>query len=72
MPGPSDRAWPAPPYRALDGPARPEVAHLLGHASPTITLPVYSRWLRDMKTDAGAGWAKAICGTEFAGAGSAR
>jgi integrase len=49
-----------------------EVAHLLGHASPTITLAVYSHWFRDTKSDAVAGWAKIICGKEIPGSGAAR
>jgi len=39
-----------------------EVAHLLGHSSPTITLNVYSHWFRDVKTDAVATLARAVCG----------
>jgi integrase len=38
-----------------------EVAHRLGHSSPTITLSIYSHWFRDVKTDAVAGLAKPIC-----------
>ncbi len=49
-----------------------EVAHLLGHASPAVTLNVYSHWFKDTKTDAVAGWAKMICGTGTAASGSAR
>ena len=39
-----------------------EVGHLLGHSSPTVTLSVYSHWFRDVKTDAVATLAKAVCG----------
>ena len=28
-----------------------EVAGLLGHSSPAVTLKIYSHWLRDLKTD---------------------
>ena len=38
-----------------------QVAHLLGHSSPTITLSVYSHWFTDVKTDAMAGLAKLVC-----------
>ena len=38
-----------------------EVAHLLGHKSPAITLSVYSHWFKDVKTDAMAGLAKLVC-----------
>ena len=38
-----------------------QVAHLLGHSSPTITLSVYSHWFKDAKTDAVAGLAKLVC-----------
>ena len=39
-----------------------EVAHLLGHSKPDVTLRVYSHWFKDTKTDAVASWAKAVCG----------
>lgn len=39
-----------------------QVAHLLGHSSPTITLSVYAHWFRDVKTDAVSGLAKLVCG----------
>jgi integrase len=42
-----------------------EVAHLLGHASPAITLSVYSHWFRDTKSETVTDWAKAVCGGEI-------
>lgn len=57
------------PEQALEGQrlyrywAASEVAHLLGHSSPAITLSAYSHWFKDMKTDAVTDWAQAICGT---------
>jgi integrase len=41
-----------------------EVAALLGHKSPIITLSVYSHRFRNTKTDAVSGWAKVVCGGE--------
>jgi integrase len=38
-----------------------QVAYLLGHSSPSITLSVYSHWFKDVKTDAMAGLAKMVC-----------
>ena len=39
-----------------------EIAALLGHSNPGVTLKVYSHWFRDMKTDAVASLARMICG----------
>ena len=37
-----------------------EVQHLLGHASPTVTLKVYSHWFRDLCTDSLTGLSTAV------------
>lgn len=39
-----------------------EVAYLLGHADPTVTLRRYSHWFRRAKSDAMGELARAVCG----------
>ena len=47
----------------MNGHALTEIAALLGHSSPAVTLKVYSLWFRGMKTDAVASLARMICKT---------
>jgi Phage integrase family len=40
-----------------------EVAGLLGHSSPAVTLRIYSHWLRDLKTGSTDRLASALLGS---------
>lgn len=47
-----------------------EISHLLGHSLPVVTLRVYAHWFKDVKTDAMASLARAVCGTSTGDVGS--
>jgi hypothetical protein len=41
-----------------------QVAHLLGHSSPNVTLGIYAHWFKQVKSDAVVTFALAIVGDE--------
>jgi integrase len=49
-------------FLILKGAAVTEVAHLLGHSDPTVTLRRYARWFRQAKSEAMGALARAVCG----------
>lgn len=49
-------------FLILKGAPVTEVAHLLGHSDPTVTLRRYTHWFRNAKSEAMGALARAVCG----------